>query len=129
MNEYKCQVCGKLIKETDGITNIDGSWTCDNDSCRWVHPESHESVPIYRCGTVKKKLEKNIGYRIASDHLLLQLTEHCLSMIFDVINSDDSSMQEMCEDMGVSQHELDWAFKQLGYDKYEGLEVEELEQA
>ncbi|MEG0898399.1 MAG: hypothetical protein RSF40_01635 [Oscillospiraceae bacterium] len=31
---YKCQYCGKYITNDEGITCVDGSWVCDNDSCR-----------------------------------------------------------------------------------------------
>jgi len=33
MEEYKCMKCGKLILETEGITNNEGLWICDNEEC------------------------------------------------------------------------------------------------
>lgn len=33
-DKYKCEVCGKFITDDEGITTLDGSWVCDNDTCR-----------------------------------------------------------------------------------------------
>lgn len=46
ITEFKCQVCGKLITENDGITAECGSWVCDNDSCRTLDNESKSHIII-----------------------------------------------------------------------------------
>ena len=46
MEEYKCQVCGKLIKEDEGITTLNGWWVCDDDSCRTLNEESQATEKL-----------------------------------------------------------------------------------
>ena len=40
MCEYKCQSCGKFIKNIEGITTLNGLWICDKDSCRTLDNEN-----------------------------------------------------------------------------------------
>jgi hypothetical protein len=40
MEQFKCQVCGKLISEDEGITTLNGLWVCDKDSCRILNEEN-----------------------------------------------------------------------------------------
>jgi ribosomal protein S26 len=44
VKEYECQYCGKFIPEDEGITCVDGSWVCDDNSCRTLDDENEAYI-------------------------------------------------------------------------------------
>lgn len=43
--------------------------------------------------------------------------EKMLSVAYDTLEEDEYLLEEVCDDIGVTESELKWMFKQLGYDR------------
>ena len=46
-----------------------------------------------------------------------EFVEKMLSVAYDTLEEDEYLLEEVCDDIGVTESELKWMFKQLGYDK------------
>lgn len=42
--QYQCQSCGKFITEDEGVTCEDGSWVCDEDTCRTLDEDNEAHI-------------------------------------------------------------------------------------
>lgn len=46
-----------------------------------------------------------------------EFVEKMLSVAYDTLEEDEYLLEEICDDIGVTESELKWMFKQLGYDR------------
>lgn len=46
-----------------------------------------------------------------------EFVEKMLSIAYDTLEEDEYLLEEVCDDIGVTESELRWMFKQLGYDR------------
>lgn len=46
-----------------------------------------------------------------------EFVEKMLSVAYDTLEEDEYLLEEVCDDIGVTESELKWMFKQLGYDR------------
>lgn len=46
-----------------------------------------------------------------------KFVEKMLSVAYDTLEEDEYLLEEVCDDIGVTESELKWMFKQLGYDR------------
>lgn len=46
-----------------------------------------------------------------------EFVEKMLSVAYDTLEEDEYLLEEVCDDIGVTESELKWTFKQLGYDR------------
>lgn len=46
-----------------------------------------------------------------------EFVEKMLSVAYDTLEEDEYLLEEICDDIGVTELELKWMFKQLGYDR------------
>lgn len=46
-----------------------------------------------------------------------EFVEKMLSVAYDTLEEDEYLLEEVCNDIGVTESELKWMFKQLGYDR------------
>ena len=46
-----------------------------------------------------------------------EFVEKMLSVAYDTLEEDEYLLEEVCNDIGVTESELKWTFKQLGYDR------------
>lgn len=46
-----------------------------------------------------------------------EFVEKMLSVAYDTLDEDEYLLEEICDDIGVTESELKWMFKQLGYDR------------
>jgi hypothetical protein len=67
-----------------------------------------------------------IGGKMEDNVQLQEFTERCLSYLFDkFINEDYDFIEEISENMGVTQNEILWMFEQLGYDRSDYVDENE----
>lgn len=66
-----------------------------------------------------------IGSKIEQNMQLQEFVEKALSIIFDMVQEDETVMETICDDMDITENEAYWMFEQLGYDRHEGYEIEE----
>lgn len=52
LNFYKCMACGAMIPEEYGITANDGSWVCDDSSCRTLDEDNKAYIRESLCKEV-----------------------------------------------------------------------------
>ena len=59
---------------------------------------------------IGKKMEENVQ--------LQEFVEHVLSCAFNYLTVDmDFTLENICDDIGITENEAMWMFKQLGYEK------------
>lgn len=46
-----------------------------------------------------------------------EFVEKMLSVAYDTLEENEYLLEEICDDIGVTESELKWMFKQLGYDR------------
>ena len=46
-----------------------------------------------------------------------EFVEKMLSVAYDTLEEDEYMLEEVFDDIGVTESELKWMFKQLGYDR------------
>lgn len=46
-----------------------------------------------------------------------EFVEKMLSVAYDTLEEDEYLLEEICDDIGVTESELKWMFKRLGYDR------------
>lgn len=46
-----------------------------------------------------------------------EFVEKMLSVAYNTLEEDEYLLEEVCDDIGVTESELKWMFKQLGYDR------------
>ena len=46
-----------------------------------------------------------------------EFVEKMLSVAYDTLEEDEYLLEEVCDDIGVTESELKWMFKQLWYDR------------
>ena len=46
-----------------------------------------------------------------------EFVEKMLSVAYDTLEEDEYLLEEICDDIGVTESELKWMFKQLGCDR------------
>lgn len=46
-----------------------------------------------------------------------EFVEKMLSVAYNTLEKDEYLLEEVCDDIGVTESELKWMFKQLGYDR------------
>ncbi len=46
-----------------------------------------------------------------------EFVEKMLSVAYDTLEEDEYLLEEICDDIGVTESELKWMFKQLRYDR------------
>lgn len=46
-----------------------------------------------------------------------EFVEKMLSVAYDTLEEDEYLLEEVCDDIGVTESELKWMFEQLGYDR------------
>lgn len=46
-----------------------------------------------------------------------EFVEKMLSVAYDTLEENEYLLEEVCDDIGVTESELKWMFKQLGYDR------------
>ena len=45
VEEYQCMVCGKFVREDEGVTTLNGLWVCDEDICRTLN-DNNDAIEI-----------------------------------------------------------------------------------
>ena len=60
-----------------------------------------------------------IGAKIERNVQLQEFVEKMLGYMFDTVKFDPLFVEEVCEDMDITEEELYWLFEQLGYTKEE----------
>lgn len=74
MEQYKCQSCGKMISEDEGVTCVDGSWVCDKVSCRILGKDNEAHALISLDAAFKACYEGNF---VSNIHLDSNESMHC----------------------------------------------------
>lgn len=46
-----------------------------------------------------------------------EFVEKMLSVAYNTLEEDEYLLEEVCDDIGVTESELKWMLKQLGYDR------------
>lgn len=69
---------------------------------------------------MKGDVNMGIGNKIEVNAQLQEFTERALSLAFDMMQDEESgTLENFCDDMGVSEDEVWWMFEQLGYTREE----------
>lgn len=59
-----------------------------------------------------------IGAKIEQNLQLQEFVERALGLAFDMMCDEESeTIENFCDDMGVSEDEVWWMFEQLGYER------------
>lgn len=59
-----------------------------------------------------------IGAKIEQNLQLQEFVERALGLAFDMMCDEESeTIENFCDDMGVSEDEVWWLFEQLGYER------------
>ena len=61
----------------------------------------------------------SIGDRINNNMQLQEFVEKVLSTVFELAQDDENMVENICEEMGVTEDEVWWMFEQLGYEREE----------
>ena len=60
----------------------------------------------------------SIGEKISRNPQLQEFVERALGLAFDMMYDEESeTMENFCDDMGISEDEVWWMFEQLGYER------------
>lgn len=76
---FKCEECGKLIRESEGITTKSGRWVCDNNNCRDLDEESE---------AIDKKINRNA-------HLIIEKFENSSKPVLMVLTQAEYNQYEL----------------------------------
>ena len=58
-----------------------------------------------------------IGAKIEQNLQLQEFVERVLGLAFDMMCDESETIEDFCDDMGVSEDEVWWLFEQLGYER------------
>lgn len=57
--------------------------------------------------------------KVAENMQLREFVERCMSQVFDLCRYGDMMAEDICDEMGISEDEMYWMFKELGYEREE----------
>ena len=60
-----------------------------------------------------------IGSKIEQNTQLQEFVERVLSYAFDLARYGELFVEDICEEMGITEEEMYWLFEQLGYEREE----------
>lgn len=69
-----------------------------------------------------------IGRKIEQNPQLQEFVEKLLSYTFELAVCGEFFIEDICEEMDITEDEMYWLFQQLGYDRDEYLELSDDEE-
>ena len=107
---YQCQFCGKFISNDEGITCVDGSWVCDNDSCRTLDEENESHIKAN--GVIKMNV-KEVAFLVSEAERAVLTLEVYQNV--QIQEKGNTILEKVCNYIYDTLSDAQWIFRGACY--------------